>query len=93
MKEKELARLSDCFDRLELLSNEVSCLVVKLNTEELSRSELPKGVVWCQLAGELRDVVLRYRPDLEELEDAGPFARCVNWACAAMGGGACNEQS
>ena len=80
----ELNRLSDCFSRLKLLQDEISTLAVKVDATECSNEELVKTAIYCQLSSELRDVVLRYRPELDEPDPESRIAAWVNWACAAM---------
>lgn len=86
----EMKRLSESFERLKLLSNELSCLAVKVNVEHCSDEELCKAAIYCQLASDVREVIYRYRTDLDELSDVpdAKIGRWVNWACAAMKGGA-----
>lgn len=94
MKEKkiyELERLRDCFERLMLLQGEISALAIKVNCEECSTEELNEVALYCQLAGDLRGVVLSYRPAVESWQPEkrpGVVGRCAAWACSAFGGGA-----
>ena len=89
MPSYEMKRLGESFDRLKLLSNEISCLAIKVNVEHCSDEELCKSAIYCQLAGDVREVVNRYRTDLDELSDApeAKIGRWVSWACAGMKGG------
>ena len=89
MPSYEMKRLSDAFERLKMLSNELSYLAIKIDSEKCSDSELCTAAVYVELAGDVRQVVNRYRTDLDELEDAatpGKLEKCVTWACAAIGG-------
>ena len=85
----EMKRLSEAFDRLKLLSNELSCLSIRVNVEHCSDQELHRAAIYCQLSGDVREVVNRYRTDLDELEEVTPgkLEKCVTWACAALAGG------
>lgn len=80
----ELDRLSECFSRLELLQNEISTIAVKVDATECDNEQLVKAAVYCQLASELRDIVLRYRPELDGPDLETRIAACVNLACAAI---------
>jgi hypothetical protein len=83
----ELNRLSDCFERLALLSNEVSCLSIKTDIGRLTNDELQTAVIYLQLAAELREIVLRYAPDLQPINTPGLTDRWVRAAWAALEGG------
>ena len=83
----ELKRLDEAFERLQHLQNEISCLGVKINTENCSDAELSHGLMYLHLAGELRELVSRYREDYEAYQEPSRMDRVVDWACAALKGG------
>lgn len=87
MANYELDRLSECFDRLMFLQQEISARSINVKPDQCSDEDLQKAVIFCELSGELRQIVLRYRPDLEELnykgeEPTGIVGRCFGWACS-----------
>jgi hypothetical protein len=84
----ELNRLSDCFERLQLLSNEITCLSIKTDIGRLTNDELTTAAIYLQLSAELRGIVLRYAPDLEPINTPGLTDKWVKSAWAAIQGGA-----
>ena len=86
----EMKRLQEAFERLKLLSSEISSLAVRVNVEHCSDEELVKAAVYCEMAGDVRQVVNRYRTDFDELREspADKIGKWVDWACSGLKGGA-----
>jgi hypothetical protein len=80
--------LSDCFERLQLLSNEITCLSIKTDIGRLTNDELTTAAIYLQLSAELRGIVLRYAPDLEPISAPGLTEKWVRsaWASLVEGG-------
>ena len=80
----ELNRLSDCFERLQHLSLEISHLSTRTDLGRLTNDELQSVAIYLQLSAELRGIVLRYSPDLEPINTPGLTDKWVQAAWTAL---------
>lgn len=83
----ELNRLSDCFERLQHLSLDISHLSTRTDLGRLTDDELQSIAIYLQLSAELRGIVLRYATDLQPINSPGLTDKWVRAAWSALEGG------
>jgi hypothetical protein len=78
MKNYYLDRMDESFKRAQQVAAEISACCCKSPAEDMTDSQLNRVYVYAQFAGELRELIDRYRPDLDELREPGRVLRVVN---------------
>jgi hypothetical protein len=88
-KNHELKQMDECFERLRLLSSELSARVQRVDNEDCTNDELARALTYCEVAASLRSTVLEFMPRLEPRQDIagktpGRIERAANFMIGAI---------
>ena len=78
MRNYYLGRMDDAYKRAQQAASEISVCCCKSPAEEMTEDQMNRVYVYAQFAGELRELIDRYKPDLDELRDPGMISRVVD---------------